>query len=142
MGTGDAKRELAREFRGPLPSGIESAETFCGGCLVLQGPAYDMEQDSADRISKSGVFDDWQVVVIHDDAGVARDTDKFLWATWTRFDPARDIYAKEIELKNNSIGYTAPIVIDARMKPWYPKEVEPAPETVKLVDERWSEYFR
>jgi hypothetical protein len=46
-----------------------------------------------------------------------------------------------IELKNNSIGYASPIVIDARMKPWYPKEVEPDPETVKLVDERWTKYF-
>jgi hypothetical protein len=28
------------------------------------------------------------------------------------------------------------------MKPWYPKEVEPHPDTVRLVDHRWSEYFR
>ena len=35
----------------------------------------------------------------------------------------------------------APIVIDARIKPWYPAEVAPAEDTVKLVDRRWSEYF-
>jgi len=27
------------------------------------------------------------------------------------------------------------------MKPWYPKEVEPHADTVKLVDGRWDEYF-
>jgi len=27
------------------------------------------------------------------------------------------------------------------MKPWYPKEVEPYPDTVALVDRRWREYF-
>jgi hypothetical protein len=45
-------------------------------------------------------------------------------------------------LQNNHISYSAPIVIDARMKPWFPKEVEPADETVKLVDSRWGEYFQ
>jgi 3-polyprenyl-4-hydroxybenzoate decarboxylase len=79
--------------------------------------------------------------VIHDDADVAKTTDKFLWATWTRFNPATDISAKEVTLKNNHIGYTAPIVIDARMKPWYPKEVEVRDDIAQLVDSRWREYF-
>lgn len=141
MGTGEAKRELPREFRGELPGGIKRAEVYCGGCIVVEGPSFDDEKDLGDRIAKSGKFDDWQVVVLHDDADFANSTDKFLWATWTRFDPASDIYAKEVTLKNNHIGYTAPIVIDARMKPWYPKEVEPREDIVKLVDERWGEYF-
>ncbi|MGH9820527.1 MAG: 4-hydroxybenzoate decarboxylase, partial [Pyrinomonadaceae bacterium] len=80
-------------------------------------------------------------VILHDNADVASSTEKFLWATWTRFDPATDIFAKGVELKNNHVGYTAPIVIDARMKPWYPKEVEPRDDIVKLVDDRWNQYF-
>ena len=95
----------------------------------------------AQRVARSGNFDDWQVVVIHDNADYARSTEKFLWATWTRFDPARDIFAREVTTKNNHIGYAAPIIIDARMKPWYPKEVEPRDDIVKLVDSRWGEYF-
>jgi 3-polyprenyl-4-hydroxybenzoate decarboxylase len=142
MGMGDAKRELAREFNGALPSGIRTAEVFCDGCLVVEGDNYESDQSLADRVAKSGAFDEWQLVVLHDKIEYARTTDKFLWATWTRFDPASDIYAREVTLQNNSIGYTAPIVIDARMKPWYPKEVEPAEETIKLVDERWAEYFK
>jgi 4-hydroxybenzoate decarboxylase subunit C len=142
MGTGEARRELAREFNGAIPAGVKQAEIFCGGCIVVQGEPYDAEKDAATRIATSGVFDNWQVIVLHDDAEVAKNTDAFLWATWTRFDPASDIYAKEVTLKNNSIGYTAPIVIDARMKPWYPKEVEAAPETVKLADYKWKSYFQ
>jgi 3-polyprenyl-4-hydroxybenzoate decarboxylase len=142
MGMGDAKRELAREFNGALPSGIRTAEVFCDGCLVVEVDNYESDQSLADRVAKSGAFDEWQLVVLHDKIEYARTTDKFLWATWTRFDPASDIYAREVTLQNNSIGYTAPIVIDARMKPWYPKEVEPAEETIKLVDERWAEYFK
>lgn len=141
MGLGDAKRELAHEFTGELPSGIKRAEVFCGGCLVIEGETYENDKEMGERMARSGKFDNWQVVVIHDNADVARSTDEFLWATWTRFDPARDISAKEITLQNNHVGYTAPIVIDARMKPWYPKEVEPRDDIVKLVDNRWGEYF-
>ena len=141
MGLGDTKRELAREFNGELPFGVKRAEPFCGGCLVVEGESYDSDKDLAGRITKSGKFDDWQMVVIHDNSDIARSTEKFLWATWTRFNPATDIFAKEITTKNNHIGYTSPIVIDARMKPWYPKEVEPREDIVKLVDSRWGEYF-
>ncbi|MBX3292637.1 MAG: UbiD family decarboxylase [Acidobacteria bacterium] len=141
IGMGDAKRELAREFRGELPTGIRAAEPYCGGCLVLEADSYENEKDLADRMARSGKFDDWQLIVLHDSIEFAGSTEKFLWATWTRFDPASDVYAKNIELKNNHIGYSAPVVIDARMKPWYPKEVEPHEDIVKLVDERWGEYF-
>jgi len=141
IGTGEAKRELAREFTGELPIGLTGARPFCRGCLVVSGRAYDEDQELASGLAASGKFDDWQVVVIHDDVSYADTADKFLWATWTRFNPATDIHAKEALTRNNHIGYTPPIVIDARMKPWYPAEVEPAEETVKLVDRRWSEYF-
>ena len=141
MGTGEAKRELAREFSGVLPAAVRNVEPYCAGCLVVESSAYESEPDLAGRLATSGSFDDWQVIVLHDSVEFARSTDMFLWATWTRFNPATDIHAKTVELKNNHIGYTAPIVIDARMKPWYPKEVEVRDDIAKLVDERWREYF-
>lgn len=141
MGLGEAKRDLVREFSGDLPAGISKAEPYCGGCLVVEADSYEKDTDLGERIAKSGKFDDWQVVVIHDDIEFARSTEKFLWATWTRFNPATDITAKLVETRNNSIGYTAPIVIDARMKPWYPAVVEARDDIVKLVDGRWGEYF-
>ena len=141
MGLRGAKRELPVGYTGDLPVGITAAEPFCRGCVVLEAKAYDTEPEMADRIAKSGHFDDWQVVVLHDNIEFAGSVEKFLWATWTRFDPARDIFAKEITVKNNHIGYTAPIVIDARMKSWYPKEVEPDKRTVDLVNDRWVQYF-
>ena len=101
-----------------------------------------MDPELGDRIAKSEAFDDWEVVVVLD-RGVPVDTvEQFLWATWTRFNPATEIYAKETVVKNNHIGYTAPIVIDSRMKPWYPDEVEVREDIAKLVDGQWREYFR
>jgi len=141
MGIGEAKRELVGEFSGPLPPGVRRAKPFCGGCLILEAEPHSDNAELAEQVAESGIFDEWQIVVLHDDVSYADTTEKFLWATWTRYDPARDTHAIG-SVENNHIGYESPIVIDARIKPWYPKEVEPHPDTVRLVDDRWSEYFR
>jgi 4-hydroxybenzoate decarboxylase subunit C len=141
LGLGEAKRKLPRDFSGELPAGILAAEPFCGGCLVVEAESYQDDADLPSRIAKSGAFDAWQLVVVLDRIEYARSADKFLWATWTRFNPAADIYSKDTATHNNHISCSAPVVIDARMKPWFPKEVEPAGETVELVDSRWGDYF-
>jgi 4-hydroxybenzoate decarboxylase subunit C len=141
VGVGDAKRKLAREFSGALPVGVTQAKVFCGGCLVIEGAEYEKDKTLPERVAKLNYFKDFEVVVLHDSIEYAASVEKFLWATWTRFNPSTDVYAKEIKVVNNHISYTAPVVIDARMKPWYPKEVEPREDIVKLVDARWREYF-
>ncbi len=141
VGVGDAVRNLKHEFNGELPNYIKRAEVFCGGCLVVEGESYESDNEAGVKIAESGKFDGWQIVVLHDSADYALSTENFLWATWTRFNPSTDIYAKESVIRNNHIVYRAPIVIDARMKSWYPAEVEPRDNIVKKVDERWREYF-
>jgi UbiD family decarboxylases len=141
VGVGEKKRELVREFKGTLPLGVKAAKVFCGGCLVVEATEYEKDKSLPERLAKLHNFDEFQVVVLHDSIEYAASTDKFLWATWTRFNPSTDIYAKEITVKNNHISYTAPIIIDARMKPWYPKEVEVREDIARLVDKRWREYF-
>ncbi len=141
VGVGEAKRKLTREFSGELPNYLKRAEVFCGGCLVVEGNEYASDNELGVKVAESGVFDDWEVVIIHDDANFAKSTDKFLWATWTRFNPSTDIYAKETSVVNNHLSYKNPLVIDARMKPWYPKEVAVREDIAESVDNRWREYF-
>jgi UbiD family decarboxylase len=141
VGVGDAIRDLPRSWAGELPSNIKRAKVFCGGCLVLGGETYEQNKELGKQIAQSDAFLDWQIVILHDSADYARSADKFLWATWTRFDPATDIYAKNTLLEQHHVRYDAPIVIDARMKPWYPKELFPREDIVKIVDKRWREYF-
>ena len=95
----------------------------------------------ASRIASDPAFKDWPLVVIHDDAGVARSAPDFVWATWTRFEPASDIHAAATNIKRHHISYTAPVVIDARMKPGYPAELIVRPDIAELVGRRWREYF-
>jgi UbiD family decarboxylase len=141
LGLGDAAREPPREFRGQLPAGVARAEVFCAGCLVVEGAAYAEEPELAARLAREVVFKDWPLVVVHDDAGVARSASDFLWATWTRFEPAADIHAAATNVRRHHISYTAPLVIDARMKPGYPDELVVRPDIAELVDARWREYF-
>src|SRR5919205_668989 len=113
LGLGGAVRELPRGVHGTLPR----------------------------RVARAEAFRDWPVVVVHDDAAVARSASDFLWATWTRFEPASDIHAAASELHRHHLCYRAPIVIDARMKPGYPAELVVRPDIAELVDRRWREYF-
>jgi len=65
----------------------------------------------------------------------------FLWTTFTRFEPAADIHAASTRVVRHHLGYEAPIVIDARMKPWYPAELSCDEATAATVTRRWKEYF-
>jgi UbiD family decarboxylase len=134
LGLGDPVRKLPRQFTGQLPSSISHAEVFCAGCLVLQGASTPSE------VANDPVFADWPLIVLHDDARVARSSPDFLWATWTRFEPAADIYAANTTIQRHHLVYTAPIVIDARTKPGFPDELIVRDDIAALVDKRWSEY--
>jgi UbiD family decarboxylase len=141
MGLGEAVRDLPREFRGELPRGISKAEAFCAGCLVVQGSMYEDEPDEAGRLSKAAAFAEWPLVILHDDAGVAQSVSNFLWSTWTRFEPASDIYPAETNVFRHHLAYKPPIVIDARKKPSLPDELIVRDDIKKLVGDRWREYF-
>jgi UbiD family decarboxylase len=141
LGLGDATRTLPREFRGALPRGVVRAEVFCGGCLVLEGASFKDDAQLASRLTHEASLADWQLIVLHDDATVAHSVPDFLWATWTRFDPASDIHAADTQVQRHHLAYRAPLVIDARMKPGYPDELIVRPDIAELVDKRWDEYF-
>jgi len=141
LGLGDPIRELPREFVGPLPNSVSRAEVFCGGCLVLQGRSYVEDESLASRVAADATLSDWPLIVLHDDARAARSSPDFLWATWTRFEPAADIYASETSVHRHHLVYKAPIVIDARTKPGFPDELIVRDDIAKLVDKRWGEYF-
>jgi UbiD family decarboxylase len=141
LGLGKPVRELPREFRGELPSGVSRVEVFCPGCLILQGTSFTEDVDQAARLAREEVFARWPLLVLHDDASVAGSTTDFLWSTWTRFEPAGDIHAARAKVIRHHLAYSGPIVIDARKKPSLPDELVVRPDIAALVDRRWNEYF-
>lgn len=139
LGIGDPVRTLPREFVGPPPAGIDKARVYCGGCLVLSGIPFSAEPDLGGRLCRE--IDSFPLVVLVDDADEAVRSDaRFLWTTFTRFEPAADIHAQR-RVQRNHVVFSGPIVIDARMKPTYPRELGCDPDTAATVTRRWSEYF-
>ena len=141
MGLGEPVRDLPREFRGELPNGVSRAEVFCAGCVVIEGATYSSGPQQAARLAREPALAQWPLVILHDDAGVAGSTTDVLWSTWTRFEPAGDIYAAETNVVRHHLSYRGPMVIDARRKPSLPDELVVRDDIAKLVDRRWREYF-
>jgi 3-polyprenyl-4-hydroxybenzoate decarboxylase len=80
------------------------------------------------------------IILVDDlDASLRSESD-FLWTVFMRFEPARDIYTKAT-LAYHHLMHELPIVIDARMKPFYPPVVEVDDRTDELVSKRWKDYF-
>lgn len=141
LGLGEAKRNVPREFRGELPRDVSRAAVFCAGCLVVEGLTYAEDPEQAARLATNATFADWPMIILHDDARVAGSTPDFLWSTWTRFEPAADIYAADTKVVRHHLSYSGPIVIDARLKPGFPKELVVREDIGELVTRRWNEYF-
>jgi 4-hydroxybenzoate decarboxylase subunit C len=144
LGLGDPVRQLPREFRPSVaaPTDVTETRVFCAGCLVVGTRAYDVDHTAPARLAVHPAFKDWPLVVVSDEPERAtRSVMNFLWTTFTRFEPGADIHAADRRIARNHIAYEPPIVIDARMKPWYPQEVRCSDDIARRVTDRWHEYF-
>ncbi len=141
LALGEARRELPAGFDGEPPEGTRRVECFIPGCLVVEGESFETAKDLPKRIARRAEFTDWPLIVLVDDAEEATSsTELFLWTTFTRMEPAADLHGRERHVERFHVGLTGPLVIDARMKPWYPEVMEVDEETKDLVDRRWNEY--
>ncbi len=144
LGLGDPVRELPRTFAPstPPPSDVTGVRVYCGGCLVVGTRGYGDDPQAAARVAAHPAFAGWPLVVVSDEPERATRSDmNFLWTTFTRFEPAADIHSAARRVVRNHIAYEPPVVIDARMKPWYPAEVSCHPDVASKVSGRWTEYF-
>jgi len=142
LGLGDPVRELPRQFTGSTPRGVTDVRVFCGGCLVVGTASRASDPDAPSRLAGDAAFRDWPLIVLTEEpARAAASSMNFLWTTFTRFEPAADIHAAERRIVRNHIAYSGPVVIDARLKPGFPKELVCDEATARKVTERWNEYF-
>ena len=79
------------------------------------------------------------VVALSEDADFD-DQESWLWAWFTRFDPATDVRFRRTRLEGCVAVQEGTMGIDATWKEGYPKPLEMPDEIVKRVDERWSSY--
>jgi UbiD family decarboxylase len=144
LGLGDPVRPLPREFRPPTPPPPEVTDVsvFCGGCLVVGGPPAGQDRADAERLVAHPAFGGWPLLVLTDEPKRATASPtSFLWTTFTRFEPAADIHAAGTRVVRHHVVHEAPVLIDARRKPSFPREVSCDEDTAERVTRRWREYF-
>jgi 3-polyprenyl-4-hydroxybenzoate decarboxylase len=144
LGLGDPVRELPREFRpdAPPPPEVTDVSVFCGGCLVVGGPPAGHDRGDAARLAAHPAFEGWPLVVLTDEPRrAAASPMSFLWTTFTRFEPAADLHAAATRVERHHLVHEPPVLIDARRKPSFPREVSCDEDTAARVTRRWREYF-
>ena len=138
---GPKRRDLPVEIPSDLrlPDGFRDLKLALPGVLVVGGPRY---EPNADRMREFTEFfgpDDsirrFPLIVIADDAEfTARTENNFLWAVFTRSNPAADIHGIGAFVHEKHWGCSGPLVIDARIKPHHAPPLIDDPETERRVD--------
>ncbi|MDT8446444.1 MAG: UbiD family decarboxylase [bacterium] len=139
MGLGDKKRELAESWRGDLRDpNLGAVHLFCPGVICVGGVGYEMDPKLAEKLAQEPAIAPFAMVVLMDDpAEGSASNEDFIWHCFTRFEPAADLYGKQL-VERFHVGIEGPLVIDARMKPWYPKVLESDPEVHARVMDKWG----
>jgi 4-hydroxy-3-polyprenylbenzoate decarboxylase len=131
---GPVRRSLQRTLPAalPLPKGFSDLQLAFPGVLTLQMEAYTTAAETASDLlaldnalqntDLSGIA---MIVLCDDSAFTALNINNFVWVTFTRSNPAADIYGIGSATHDKHWGCEGPIIIDARKKPHH------APELIK-----------
>lgn len=123
-------------------SKFKNPKVYCPGALVVSGAAYKRGDKLPELLLKEEAIRGFVFVFLVDSSeeAVASDHD-FIWNVFTRFEPAGDIYGKR-EVVRNHLSFSGPIVVDARMKDWYPEVLQPDLGIAKRVENRFGRLLR
>lgn len=137
----DLPTELPTGLR--LPDGFGNPRVCLPGIIAVQGPSCSDYREclTADMAGFCDFFgpDDPiaafpLVLVVDDSEFVSRTLDNFLWVTFTRSNPAADLYGIAASEQCRHWGCAGPLVIDARVKPHHAPPLLDDPLVEKKVD--------
>jgi 4-hydroxy-3-polyprenylbenzoate decarboxylase len=142
---GERIRELGTEIPGIIKKipGIINAKLVMPGVLAIQTVSYSNEKDREKEMavwnetlrSSIAELNEFPMIAWCDDASFTSDTlNNFLWVTFTRSNPATDIYGIESFSSNKHWGCHGPMIIDARIKPHHAPVLVPDPSVEKKID--------
>jgi 4-hydroxy-3-polyprenylbenzoate decarboxylase len=142
---GPVRTTLAAETPAGLefPAGFGGADVCLPGILAIQGPKSGQgrgESDPAidlfcDFYGERDSFKGFPLIVICDDSRFTAATlNNFLWVTFTRSNPATDIYGINAGTRGRHWGCQGSLVIDARIKPFHAPPLEDDPAVARRVD--------
>jgi 4-hydroxy-3-polyprenylbenzoate decarboxylase len=127
----------------PAALGFNRPRIVLPGVLAVEGPAYRAEDGGRDRsvarfceaIRTDDPLNEFPLIVVVDDSEfVAGRLENFLWTTFTRSNPAADVYGMGAFSEEKHWGCTGALVIDARTKPHHAPPLLEDPEVTRRVD--------
>ena len=145
---GQPRRRLGKGAEGlaslpELPSGFGRPQIAGPGILVLEGPRHAQQrglpdpqmEELARRLGFWEQRESFPLAIVADDAAFcAASTANLLWVAFTRSDPATDIYGAHASIRARHWACEAPLVIDARLKPFHAPPLEEDPDVSARVD--------
>ncbi|NOY40245.1 MAG: UbiD family decarboxylase [Planctomycetes bacterium] len=140
-----------------LPDGFRNPRIVMPGILAIEGPrcaapsfdhdvSVEARSSSRDEVAspmrrfaasfdRSSSINNFRWVIVVDDSQFfAESLGNFLWATFTRTNPASDLYGIESFVEEKHWGCRGAIVIDARIKPHHAPLLEEDPEITRRVE--------
>jgi 4-hydroxy-3-polyprenylbenzoate decarboxylase len=157
--SGPPIRELATELPSDLslPEGFKNPRLAMPGIIAIAGPA--VSQGSGSRVEGSQGNSEFRIqnsefrqdivrlcerfrapttlplIAVVDDSNFASwSLANFLWVTFTRANPAADIYGIGSFTEQKHWGCTGPLIIDARLKPHHAPPLVADPQVSKRID--------
>jgi 4-hydroxy-3-polyprenylbenzoate decarboxylase len=144
---GDKKRELIHE----VPPALNNCDLVSDPVVLMHGviglklqtftnyAAAKIEiQKLSDWLSqRKDVLNGIVQIVIYDDFKFSEPSENindYVWITYTRSNPANDIYGVGEFVENKHWGCIGPMIIDARKKPHHAPELKVDPETEKSIE--------
>lgn len=143
---GPVLRKLTAELPGmiPLPDGWSEPALALPGVLLVQGRTSVPANGEPDQ-EIMALCHFWEeaplsegialIVIVDDTEFCSRSLNNFLWVTFTRSNPASDIYGVGADSRQKHWGCKGPLLIDARRKPFHAPLLEEDPEVCKRIDE-------
>jgi 4-hydroxy-3-polyprenylbenzoate decarboxylase len=143
---GDKVRTLATELPSglSLPKGFGKPRVCMPGVLAISAPPCSSARNSSDPLlddfcrffegGGEGIEGFPLVVLVDDPDFVSGSLNNFLWVTFTRSNPASDIYGIHQSVSSKHWGCAGSLVIDARTKPHHAPPLEEDPAVVRRVE--------
>jgi len=143
--TGGKKRTLATSLPVgfAIPEGYGYPRVCMPGVLAISARANTRDRGAVDPLIE-GLCRFFEInnslkgfpltLIVDDSEFTAATLDNFLWVTFTRSDPATDIYGVGAAIVGKHWGCSGSLVIDARRKPHHAPPLEEDPVVVRRVE--------
>ena len=129
---GEKKRELCKDLSNlSLDDGLKP-NLVMPGVLVVESEDVESVKSKLEHLELEGIA---LITLVDDSAFVAEDISNWLWVTFTRSNPAEDIFGLEEGIQNKHWHCRIPI-IDARVKPHHAPAMHMPDEILQMAHQK------